>query len=186
MLDADDDVQGLADFQSTMFGDSCLNFDYETTVSLLSTEDWSNPQIGARLGLFERCNEFGWWPTSTSDHQPFGSSFPVTLFHRLCESVFGEDFSAEDVIANINDFNDRYGGVNPEPQIENTFTTQGQFDWLRPAGAQEDFGPEAPVHIIDNAGFMQDMYSYAIIADAEDLYATQRRIRDAVEDWLSN
>lgn len=43
-----------------------------------------------RQWIYQTCSEFGWYQTSTSTDQPFGSSFPVDLNVRTCRELYGD------------------------------------------------------------------------------------------------
>lgn len=142
---APSDLEGLAAAAALMFDDECIDFDYEMFTELLSEDEWINEfNLEARLFIYQLCSQFGWYPSSTSRHQPFGSSFPVELFYSMCEDVY--QISEETINQNIAATNERFGGLNPG--VENVITTQGMNDPFRPLGLQDSAEGNVNVHII--------------------------------------
>ena len=43
-----------------------------------------------RAWLYQTCSEFGWYHTSGSHNQIFGSSFPAKLFKQLCADAISD------------------------------------------------------------------------------------------------
>lgn len=74
-------------------GNNCLPIDYEAFVQKDSeTElptDENEPPL--RVTTYLMCTQLGWFQTSESDEQPFGSRFPLRFYTELCERAFGAD-----------------------------------------------------------------------------------------------
>lgn len=71
----------------------CIEADYMATIKYYRHDEWRTETVkgGDRQWVFQTCSEFGYFQTSDSKMQPFGSTFPVTLFQQACQDIFGED-----------------------------------------------------------------------------------------------
>lgn len=89
-----DDLYPFAQFIKKQLGgsDKCYSFGFNATVKYLQNTDWNGPAStgSMRQWLYQTCSEFGWYQTSGSEDQPFGSSFPVDLYLRLCNNAYGD------------------------------------------------------------------------------------------------
>lgn len=55
--------------------------------------NWSSPAANnGRQWLYQTCSAFGWYQTSNSKNQPFGSNFPAELWLNYCQDIFGEEY----------------------------------------------------------------------------------------------
>lgn len=86
------DVEALAQIVVDLLGGECLVLDYETFVEEDRQTNWDAPAVvgGYRQLSYQFCTQLGWYHSSNSRFQPFGSSFPVEFIFRSCEDVFGE------------------------------------------------------------------------------------------------
>lgn len=77
------------DFDNTDF---CMD-NYNATVTFYRNTSWSSiaSLSSGRQWFYQTCTEYGWYQTSGSEIQPFGSSFPVDLYLQLCRDIFGEE-----------------------------------------------------------------------------------------------
>lgn len=125
--------------------DRCFSSSYKEDIDYYKQTEWGNGPVGAgKQWFYQTCSEFGWYQTSGSKYQPFGSSFPVDLFYEMCKDIFGFSRSQMDVL--IERKNTIYGGWNPE--VDNVFFTHGQVDPWRTMGVQKDLNAFSPAAII--------------------------------------
>lgn len=70
----------------------CIEADYMATIKYFRHKKWRTETVkgGDRQWIYQTCAEFGYYQTSDSKYQPFGSTFPLDLFTRACEDIFGE------------------------------------------------------------------------------------------------
>lgn len=85
----EDDIEAFA----SLFNDEtsqCTDASYVTHRLQMGETDWSSKAVrdGSRQWYYQTCSEFGWYPTSTSESQPFGSKFPVDLNIQMCMDFF--------------------------------------------------------------------------------------------------
>lgn len=88
-----------------------------------------------RPWIYQTCNEVGWFQTSTSANQPFGSKYPLAFFTTLCGDAYGENFTNEYIEQRLAETNKIFGGLKPE--VENVYMTHGQLDPWRAAGIED-------------------------------------------------
>ena len=69
----------------------CLD-NYDASVDFYRETSWDSDAARSsnRQWFYQTCSEYGWYQTSNSEDQPFGSSFPVDLYVQLCNDVYGE------------------------------------------------------------------------------------------------
>lgn len=88
-------VQNVAAVLSFFFNpDECMIIDYEYTIESERETEWNATavEVGYRQFSYQLCSQIGWFHSSTSPDQPFGSNFPVDVFHEACEAIFGESY----------------------------------------------------------------------------------------------
>mmetsp|Transcript_11 Transcript_11/g.50 ORF Transcript_11/g.50 Transcript_11/m.50 type:complete len:460 (-) Transcript_11:34-1413(-) len=85
----------------------CLDVDYESMIKQLrnTTLDPAAP-VGMRQWTYQTCTQFGYFQTTDSAKQPFGSRIPISFYTDMCNDAF-----ANGVQPNINFTNAYYGGV---------------------------------------------------------------------------
>lgn len=85
----EDDVEALA----TLFNDGsteCVDASYVGVRLAMGETEWTSAVVesGTRQWFYQTCNEFGWYQTSNSENQPFGSKFPVQLNIQMCMDFY--------------------------------------------------------------------------------------------------
>lgn len=73
-------------------GEKCATISFEKSVKEFMDDDWNGipSKIQMRQWFYQTCSEFGWYQTSTSNKTPFGHSFPINLYVRFCNEIYGE------------------------------------------------------------------------------------------------
>ncbi|EDV98619.1 thymus-specific serine protease [Drosophila grimshawi] len=173
-----DDATALSKFiQWRLDNPECVNTVYKATVKYYK---WAMHNYdGSGLSwFFQTCNEFGWYQSSGSKNQPFGSSFPATLYTDTCKDVFGSKYTAAKIEKHISEKNKVYGGVNPN--VENVYMTHGGLDPWHPVGA----GAAQGATIIPQASHCSDMGSISA-KDSPAMIASKQRVAQLVREWLA-
>lgn len=69
----------------------CLDASYQSFVDLYKNPSWTSTSTttAMRQWIYQTCNEYGWYQTSTSADQVFGSSFPLGLNIAHCGEIYG-------------------------------------------------------------------------------------------------
>lgn len=117
----------------------CFQQSFQEVVDYHSEPEWSSLGViyGRRQFLYLQCTEFGWFATTDSMNQPFGTRITLSYFTELCRQVFG-DWITEAMNENVNRTNAVFGGV--QPAITNAFFTNGGLDPHRLTNVQVDIG----------------------------------------------
>jgi len=170
--------------------DQCINIDYQLIVEEERKTDWEDVanDLGFRPFTYQLCTQFGWYHSSTSRFQPYGSSFPAAFRHQACGDIF-DFYSREQMIENIERFNTIRGGLNPG--VWNVFYTHGQLDPTRSVGVQVTHNEGAPSLVILGASQGNDLGPSSeddsdALEEARELikYAIYRWIREAQRDTI--
>lgn len=145
----------------------CPNISYDLCVFL-----------GGLAWFYQTCREFGWFQSSGSRKQPFGSSFPVTLYTDQCNDVFGANYTEEKIRNYIKETNIEFGGLYPD--VEDVYLTQGGLDPWSKVGAGEAQGAT----IIPQASHCPDTGSISA-TDSPALLASKKKLIKLVAQWLA-
>ncbi|XP_059621344.1 putative serine protease K12H4.7 [Phlebotomus argentipes] len=181
IMDDENDIDGFAKYvKSVMNG--CLTTNFNTFVERYRNTSWdSEVGEGNRQWLFQTCNEFGWYQTSGSANQPFGSNFPVELSYQACQSIFSESFTKETIDNNVNTTNLHHNGM--KPNITNVYSTHGHLDPWKRMGVQTDVNAESPAFVIPLASHCADLHSVSK-DDSTEMLETKKRTTTLVKQWL--
>lgn len=162
----------------------CFDVSYDNMISYYRNTDWTH---GANTGvmrpwLYQTCAEVGWYQTSGSENQIFGSGFPIDLYIRWCSDLYDKKFPEPLLHVNMARTNAIYGHMNPE--VTNVFFTQGQLDPWRAVGLQKDLNDRSPAVVIPLASHCADLNSISA-ADSTEMRAAKERISELVQLWLA-
>ncbi|XP_034486001.1 putative serine protease F56F10.1 [Drosophila innubila] len=175
---SEDDSVALSKFvQWRLNYPKCVNTRYQGTVDYYK---WAMDNYdGSGLAwTYQTCREFGWFQSSESPNQPFGSSFPATLYTDTCHDVFGSDFAEDDIQGYIKATNDEFGGI--DQNIKNLYMTHGGLDPWSKVGA----GKAQGATIIPQASHCSDLGSIRV-TDSPGLTAAKKRLQKLVKKWLA-
>lgn len=72
------------------YDEECIDIDYESAIEGERQTGWDDPVVGfgLRQYTYQVCTQLGWYHSSNSRFQPFGSSFPSPFRHQACGDVF--------------------------------------------------------------------------------------------------
>ncbi|XP_034486003.1 putative serine protease K12H4.7 [Drosophila innubila] len=175
---SNDDSVALSKFlQWRLNNPKCVNSRYQGTVDYYK---WAmdNDDGSGVAWTYQTCSEFGWFQSSKSPNQPFGSSFPATLYTDTCHDVFGSDFTENDIQGYIKATNDEFGGIHQN--IKNLYMTHGGLDPWSKVGA----GKAQGATIIPQASHCSDLGSISA-TDSPGLTAAKERLAELVAEWLA-
>lgn len=162
---------------------SCIHFDYDLLVEIDQQVELNS--IGVASGLrqysYQTCTQLGWHHTSDSPNQPFGSSFPLDIFHTACEDVFGSVFSNYTAHQTSDRLNVAHGGL--QPAVTNVVFTHGELDPWRTIGVQEDLNDSSPAIVIAGASQAQDLSALSE-NDSQELQDAKLRIKAQIQYWI--
>uniref|UniRef100_A0A336N030 CSON003791 protein n=1 Tax=Culicoides sonorensis TaxID=179676 RepID=A0A336N030_CULSO len=161
-----DGIAALAAYVRLIYGSSCFSHIIENDIAFYSQTNWNHPANGAyRQWIYQTCNEFGWYQTSGSKKQPFGSSFPLELYVELCKNVYGEEFNLKSLQESTKQINGVYKATNIP--AKNVYYTNGELDPWRPMGVQKDRSKSSPADVIPEAAHVMDFYSISLADSPE-------------------
>lgn len=135
-MEFDDDVSAVVNFVLKAFDyPPCIEISYNSVIKEMSNvTDFS----GIRQWFYQSCSEFGWYPTSGSQNQPFGSKFPLDLYTSICAELFGKEYSYPLIETYIAETNKLLGGRNPN--VSNVYMIKGQLDPWQSIGCRTGEG----------------------------------------------
>ncbi|XP_039232681.1 putative serine protease K12H4.7 [Drosophila yakuba] len=178
---SDDDSVALSKFINWKINEhsgACLSTTFKGSVGYY---EWSkdNYQDSDLPWVFQTCSEFGWFQSSGSRSQPFGSTFPASLYEDTCEGVFGSKYDSDGIHANVRATNDDFGGLNVN--ATNIYFVQGALDGWSKVGA----GVAQGATIIPYASHCPDTGSISA-TDSAELVASKKKLIKLVGQWLED
>lgn len=123
----------------------CIEFDYEDEIQQLQADD-TEVALYFRPWFYQTCSEFGWYQTTDSENQPFGTKSPIEFDLEMCVQVFGnvfEDLASEKYMQHTNMV---HGGFHPA--VSNVYFTHGSLDPWHPMGVLSDLNEDSPSVVI--------------------------------------
>ncbi|XP_017103303.2 thymus-specific serine protease [Drosophila bipectinata] len=177
LLSFRDDATAIANLVYWAFGvPTCIDATYASSVEYYL---WSVENFDAgRPWYYQTCNEYGWYQSSGSRNQPFGTKFPATLYTTLCGDVFHSRYGNEFISSNVAQTNVDFGGL--EPGVENVYMTHGALDPWNPMG----HGVAEGATVIANASHCSDFGSIRS-TDSAELRASKEKLAELVREWLA-
>ncbi|XP_020814039.1 putative serine protease K12H4.7 [Drosophila serrata] len=178
---SDDDSVALSKFINWRIHEhsgECISATYQGAVGYY---EWSkeNYEDSDLPWIFQTCSEFGWFQSSGSSHQPFGSTFPATLYEDTCEGVFGSKYDSAGIHAKIRNTNNVFGGL--DVNATNIYFVQGELDGWSKVGA----GVAQGATIIPFASHCPDQTSISA-SDSAELVASKKKLIKLVAEWLAD
>lgn len=67
----------------------CVTMDYKSDIEQLQRENTTLAKA-FRPWFYQTCSEFGWYQTTDSEDQPFGTKSPIEFYLTLCKDIFGD------------------------------------------------------------------------------------------------
>ncbi|XP_058985392.1 putative serine protease K12H4.7 [Musca domestica] len=177
LMSFDDDLTAISNFFLWSVGvtSGCADVSYKSTLAYYLDSTYANG--ASRPWYYQTCNEYGWYQSSGSPNQPFGSKFPATLYTTLCADIFGQKYSNEHIHELVAQTNEDFGGLNPE--VENVYMTHGALDPWSAMGHGEEEGAS----VIPRASHCADFGSISS-GDSAEMRASKEKLLELVREWL--
>ena len=107
----------------------CVDITYSSIIKSYRTLETNNNGESRwdRQWLYQSCFEFGFFQSTDSSSQPFGSGYPIDLDLKMCKDVFGDAFDASSLDDTVQRNNLDFGGNNNFSGTRVLFTN-GQID----------------------------------------------------------
>ncbi|XP_030374872.1 putative serine protease K12H4.7 [Scaptodrosophila lebanonensis] len=171
------DVGGVSSYILGEFGNSqkCNDLSYDAIISSLLESTYTGNIM--RQWIYQTCNEYGWYQTSGSSDQPFGTKFPLTLYTTMCADAYGSQYGNEFINNQVAATNELFGGL--EPGVENVYLTHGLLDPWHAMGIKD----ESQATMIPNYAHCKDFDSISD-SDTSEMRASKERIAELVREWL--
>uniref|UniRef100_A0A1B0GB71 Prolylcarboxypeptidase n=1 Tax=Glossina morsitans morsitans TaxID=37546 RepID=A0A1B0GB71_GLOMM len=177
IMDGADDVTGLITYVLKKWGDpgTCNDLTYNAFLTSLKETAYNGAM---RQWMYQTCNEFGWYQTSSSKEQPFGSKFPLPFYTTLCADAYSSNFTEKFIKQQVDKTNDFFEGL--ELKVDNVYMTHGELDPWRAMGLQE--GEQTT--IIPMHAHCKDLNSIQD-SDTPEMRASKEKISQLVRKWLA-
>ncbi|XP_065355032.1 putative serine protease K12H4.7 [Calliphora vicina] len=178
LMDFEDDLTAISTFFVRYMAEEtgCIDTTYKDTLAYYLDSTY---KMGAsRPWYFQTCNEYGWYQSSASKKQPFGSKFPALLYTTLCADIFGSKYTNEHIHQLVDETNEFFGGMNPE--VKNVYMTHGALDPWSAMG----HGVSEGASVIPRASHCADFGSINSYESPE-MTASKERLVELVREWLA-
>lgn len=135
-----------------------------------------------RQWFFQTCNEFGYFQTSDSPSQPFGTLIDIDLYTIACEKVFG--ISLSQTANSINHTNAFYGGDDISKNVTNIIFPNGSIDPWHVLGITANISDTLVAVFINGTAHCANMYP-SNRYDRPQLVQARQKIDAVLGSWLS-
>jgi len=176
-----DGMAAFAAYIRKQLGSSCFGFKYNDSIAIYKKEEWGRSDEVWRQWYYQTCVDFGYYQTSGSLKQPFGKSFPVELYTKMCADAYDLSLTQEKIEENIKNTNEKYHGL--DPNVTNVYFTHGDIDPWHPLGINEDYNKDSPAFVIPGHSHCADLYSVSK-TDTKAMKLAKKNIWDLVSKWL--
>lgn len=157
---------------------SCFDINYANMVSTLRNTSWdSDAAQGGRQWTYQTCVEFGYFQSSDSAKQPFGSLFPVSFSLQQCRDIYslpGPDVSWTNTF---------YGGLNVSST--NIVFPNGDVDPWHALSLVADGAASIDAIYIHGTAHCANMYPPSP-NDPQQLTDAREQIAQHIQRWLNN
>lgn len=126
--------------------------------------------------LYLQCKQMGWFLTSSSMQQPFGTQFPPDLNTDICQDVLTYDYDR--IKKNVEATNRMFGGININ--VENIYITYGELDpWISVGASKKQGAVIIPKysHCCDRGSINPN--------DTRELKSSKLKLFKLVREWLN-
>lgn len=96
---------------------TCVSPNYQKFIDEMKVTDWKSV-AGGRQWIYQTCTEFGYYQSTDSESQVYGTTFPLSFWTKQCTDIFGAGFNETRIKRGIEWTNDNYGGYSMnQPRI---------------------------------------------------------------------
>ncbi|XP_023935728.2 putative serine protease K12H4.7 [Bicyclus anynana] len=156
---------------------NCICYDFDEMIESFYDEE----NVWILAWIYQTCNEFGYYQTTSSDEQPFTDNIPLEYYIRMCHKLFGSEFDEERVNEGVAEVNDLYGGLNPN--VTNVVFSNGDLDPWSTISVLEDLSYNAPAVVIPRSSHCRDLFSNRL-GDIEELKEARKNIKNLIKKWI--
>jgi hypothetical protein len=138
--------------------------------------------ISDRQWFYQTCSEFGYFQTTDSPNQPFGSLISIDLYTIVCQRVF--NISQSQTISDINSTNKVYGGRDINSNVTNIIFPNGSIDPWHALSIIEDKSSSIIAVFINGTAHCANMYPSSP-HDIPELVKARQDISRILGSWLA-
>lgn len=164
---------------------SCMDVSYTNYVHFMRETNWGSGNAGgARQWTYQTCTEFGYFQTSDSKDQVFGTNTPLKLFLKQCVDIYGTTFSESNNKRGIEWTNSNYGEYKLANSTSRIIFPNGSIDPWHALSILKSKGDVIAIYI-EGASHCANMYP-SNPRDPKQLADAKRMIGEIVKKWLQN
>ncbi|XP_063709094.1 thymus-specific serine protease-like [Culicoides brevitarsis] len=176
-----DGMAAFAAWIRSQWGNYCYGHRYVDTLYYYQGTKWGGESESYRQWYYQTCVDFGYFQTSNSTNQPFGSSFPADLYTQMCADAFDRSLTRPAIEGLIAKTNEKYGAL--DPKVTNVYFTHGSIDPWSAIGVQETQHEASPAYVIPLHSHCTDMYSQSA-KDTAEMKVAKEMAWNLVDKWL--
>lgn len=181
-----DELQRYAAVNNMMlktYSQACLDSSYDDYVSAMKKKTWQSAAAeGGRQWLYQTCTEFGFYQTTDSKEQVFGTMFPLSFSIKQCMDIFGTQFNASSINKGIDWTNTNYGGYSMS--AERIVFPNGSIDPWHALSFITD-GKLIKAVYINGTAHCANMYPSSN-TDSPELTEARLKIKAIIGEWLAS
>uniref|UniRef100_A0A0A9XTD3 Putative serine protease K12H4.7 n=1 Tax=Lygus hesperus TaxID=30085 RepID=A0A0A9XTD3_LYGHE len=171
-------LERYAAVNTLLLSEPCLDVSYYSTIQQLKGSAYSD----SRSWIYQTCTEFGFYQTSSSKGELFGSLSKLPFFIDQCKDIYGEDFDSNRLNQGTKRSNLMYGQVNIK--VSRVVFVQGSLDPWHVLGVYKSTNPEAPAILINGTAHCANSYPPSP-DDPPQLTNARKQIVELLEQWLA-
>ncbi|GBP68071.1 Thymus-specific serine protease [Eumeta japonica] len=130
---------------------------------------------------YQKCSEFSFAKSTTSDRQPFTKNIPIETFYKICIECFGPTHDERHIELAVNRTNAYFGGKRP--RVKNVIFVNGELDPWHTLGVLEDLGPDVPAVFIPQASHCAEMKPDKP-GDSKALITARKYVKNVIKRWI--
>jgi hypothetical protein len=153
----------------------CHDYDFDKTIENIKGS------YSGFVTIWQKCTEFGQYPTSSSDNHSFTKNIPIDFFYNICTRLFGDEYGEARVERGVKETNNMYGGL--KPNVSNVVFFNGGLDPWSKLSVLQDISEHTPAIVIPNIGHAAPLGSDDD-EDPEELKEARAKIRNLVKHWI--
>lgn len=153
----------------------CYDYDFNNMIEDIKTIDWYH------AWSYQTCTEFGYFPITATNDQPFTENVHLEFFYKMCTDLFGPEFDGTRVENGVRKTNELYGGVRPN--VTHVVFVNGDLDPWHRLSVLEDISYDAPAKVIPRVSHCRDLFSNTK-SDPEELKEARGYIKYLIKKWI--
>jgi hypothetical protein len=155
----------------------CIDIAYTSMISQLQVTTPMATGVGLRQWTYQTCTEFGYFQSTDSPNQPFGTLVPISFFTGICRDAFGFNW-----LPRIAETNGYYGGKNPGGS--RVLFVNGGLDPWSSLSVTKTISPDLPALFIAGTSHCANMF-LPKAGDPPSLPIAQEQIRQQIHTWIN-